>query len=80
MPDVTVPFGPLRVDEVVKDVVAQSLTHQDALLEFIKRLAEISGKLVDPEVSALTVTHLVDVLVDRRPRVQFLLNSVKARA
>ena len=49
MPDVTVPFGPLRVDEVVKDVVAQSLTHQDALLEFIKRLAEISGKLVDPE-------------------------------
>src|SRR5690606_21257685 len=47
--DVTVPFGAFGGDEVVEDVVAERLPHQVALFEFVDRVAQIAGQLVDTE-------------------------------
>ena len=47
--------------------------------ELVQCLAPIPRQLVDAQMAALAVAHLVDVLVDRRSRVHLLLDAVRVR-
>ena len=68
--DVGRPLGPLGLDEVLEDVLAERVLHDVVLLEAVERLGEVRRELVDLPALLLALAHLEDVLVHRlaRPR------------
>ena len=76
--DVVEPLFTLGGHEMFEQVVAKRFSYQVVLLEFVQRLVQIPRQLVDPQVTPFAVAHLVDVLVDRRPRIDLLLDPVEA--
>src|SRR5690606_35054877 len=78
--DVLVPLEALRRDELRVGVFAERLTHQRIALERVDRLLQVAGEARDLEARALAGAHRVDVLVDRRGRLEFALDAVEARS
>src|SRR5688572_14967847 len=78
--NVAVPLGAFGGQEVLEEMWAERVAHQITLLQFIERLTQIAGQLIDAEMPAFAMAHLVDVLVHRRSRIQRPLDAVKTGA
>src|SRR5262245_49544282 len=75
--DVVEPLLTLGGEEVLVEVLAERLSNEVVLLELVERLAQVARELVDAQVAALAVAHLVDVLVHRRTRIHLLVDAVE---
>src|SRR5438093_1511129 len=77
VPDVVVPLLALGGDEVLEQVAAKRFSDEVVLLQFVERFAQIARQLVDSQMPALAMAHREDVLVDRRPGINLLVDAVE---
>src|SRR5262245_20279577 len=78
--DVIEPLLALGGHEMREGVFAERGAHEVILFELVKRFTEAGRQLPDPQVPPFAVAHLEDVLVDRRTRIDPLVDAVETGA
>src|SRR5258706_2642779 len=76
---VIVPLDPLVLDEFLEDMLAQGVLHQARFLGQLYGFDQAPGEAFDAVLLPLHGIHLVDVLLDRRPKHQLRVHPLQPR-
>ncbi len=74
-----VPFGALRFDQPLEDVIAEGVTHDSIAFISVDRLAQRRGQGGDVAALQILVGEVVEVFLDRLRQRQLALDAVDAR-